>query len=292
MTHRQPAPAPIDELAATIRLALGVDLVALYLYGSAATGGFDPEVSDIDLMAVTSRPLAEIDLAAIHRAQDEFVRTRPAWSDRIEVVYLSRETIGSFRGGGDLAVVSPGEPFHLTTGAELWIENWYLIRETGVTLFGPPAKDLVPPVSLAEFLAAIVAYADEVRRRDLAAASPASRAYGILTMCRALRTVATGAPCSKQEAAAWSRERFPTWAWLINEALACRLSRGSVGFNDDATRGAAEAFIDQLGDEIVRAAALSQGTKLAPPLGPRDEGDAGPRARAERADAAPDRRSR
>ena len=263
MNECLPAQPVIEALAATIRQALGDDLVALYLYGSAATGGFDPDVSDIDLMAVTTSSLAEIDLTAIERAQRGFVGDHPEWSDRIEVVYLSRETIGSFRDGGALAVVSPGEPFHLTTGAELWIENWYLVRETGLTLFGPPVKDLVPSVGLDEFLLAIVSYADEVRHRDLAEASPASRAYGVLTMCRALRTVVTRVPCSKQDASTWARERFPTWAWLIDAALECRLSLGRVGLDDEPTRRAAEAFVDLLGDEIVQASAPLREAQLA-----------------------------
>jgi hypothetical protein len=43
---------------------------------------------------------------------------------------------------------------------------------------------------------------------------------------------------------------MPEWAWLIEAALACRLSRGTAGFDDERTRAAAEDFIQRLGDEI------------------------------------------
>ena len=38
----------LDELVADIRGVIGDDLLGLYLYGSAVTGGFDPGASDID----------------------------------------------------------------------------------------------------------------------------------------------------------------------------------------------------------------------------------------------------
>ena len=56
--------------------------------------------------------------------------------------------------------------------------------------------------------------------------------------------------CSKQEAAAWARERMPKWAWLIDAALRCRMSRGATGFDDEQSRAAAEMFIGLLADEI------------------------------------------
>jgi predicted nucleotidyltransferase len=43
----------VEELANGLRSALGADLVAAYLYGSAVAGGFDVDVSDIDILVVT-----------------------------------------------------------------------------------------------------------------------------------------------------------------------------------------------------------------------------------------------
>jgi hypothetical protein len=80
-------------------------------------------------------------------------------------------------------------------------------------------------------------------------------AYTILTMCRALRTVRTGTHGSKQEAAAWTRERMPEWAWLVNVALECRLSRGTIGFEDERSRAAAETFIALLATKILATVA-------------------------------------
>jgi len=248
----RPAADFVAALASEIQGVLGDDLVGLYLYGSSVTGGFDPGVSDIDLVAVTSPEVGALDLASLERMQHAFVSRYPEWSDRLEIVYVGRATLQSFRTSpGSLAVISPGEPFHVRDErvAE-WLQNWYLVREAGICLYGADAAAIVPPIAWTEFVAATVRYADEVRNRSSPGAGGGVLAYTILTMCRALRTVRTQTHGSKQEAAAWTRERMPEWAWLIDAALKCRLSRGTIGFEDERSRAAAETFIVFLADEI------------------------------------------
>ncbi|MGD0247593.1 MAG: aminoglycoside adenylyltransferase domain-containing protein [Candidatus Limnocylindrales bacterium] len=250
MTSNGLSEAFVQELTEGLRSALGADLVALYLYGSAVSGGFDVGASDVDLLAVTSRDASENDLARVSAFHRLIVDRHPEWDDRLEVVYVGRETLTSFRAGGFLAVISPGEPPHVRDGVELWLQNFYIVRETGVTLFGPDATTMIPAISRPEFMAAITRYAREVRGRSLRDATPGARAYGVLTMCRALCEIRTERPCSKQEGAAWVRSRMPEWARLIDAAERCRLSRGRVGFADDETLVAAEDFIRLLDDEI------------------------------------------
>lgn len=247
--HQLPE-AFIQELTSAIRSGLNDGLIGMYLYGSSVSGGFDADASDIDLLAVTSRDVTEIDFTNVEAVHRDFVERHPAWNDRLEVVYVGRRTLWSFRDGGSLGVISPGEPFHVRDGVELWLQNWYLVRETGVTLYGAAPAAVIPPIAWSEFIAATARYAAEVRSRSLEEASPDSRAYAVLTMSRALCTIRTHRPCSKQEGAAWVRGRLPEWASLIDAAMQCRLSRGTIGFTDDETRVAAEALIRLLADEI------------------------------------------
>jgi hypothetical protein len=203
----------LEELVSDLQDALGDDLIGTYLYGSYVSGGFDPGVSDLDLVTVTSRDADQLDLAGLERR-------------------------------GRLAVISPGEPFHLRDDPVVaWVQNWYLVRETGFALFGPPATSVVPSVSWPEFVDASRRYAAEIAAKDLDDVSPGYLAYSLLTLCRARRTVETGMDGSKQEAAAWARERDPDRAWLIDAALRCRHSGGTVGFDDPVTRSAAIAFL-------------------------------------------------
>ena len=240
----------VEELTTSLLSALGPDLVALYLYGSAVSGGFDPGVSDIDLIVVTAHDLGADTIARVESFHANTVERHPEWFDRLELVYVKRETLARFRDGGAIGVISPGEPFHVRDGIELWLQNFYLAREFGVTLAGPIPTATIPEISWPEFLAATRMYADEVRARDLRDATPGSRAYNLLTMCRALCTVRSNHPCSKQEGASWVRDHMPEWAYLVDAAERCRLSRGRTGFVDFETTRSAETLISLLGTAL------------------------------------------
>ncbi len=244
----RPSPDLLNALVSDLLGVLGDDLVGLYLYGSAVTGGFDVGVSDIDLAAVTSSEVESLDLAGLERMHGQFVERNPAWRDRLEIVYVGRANLESFRtSSGSLAVISPGEPFHVRRDRLAdWLQNWYLIRETSETLWGAPASAVVPPIARSEFVAATRRYAGELRDRSRVGVEGGTLSYTILTLCRALRTVEMQAPSSKQEAAAWTRDRMPEWAWLIDAALAYRLSGGRIGLDDVQSRAAAETFITLL----------------------------------------------
>jgi hypothetical protein len=116
---------------------------------------------------------------------------------------------------------------------------------------GLAAAKLVPPIARAEFVAALGGHAELMRSRSHEAQPPGALAYTVLTVCRVLQTVQTDTQPSKQESAAWVRGRKAEWAWLIDAALACRSSHGTVGFDDEETRAAAQRFLGLLADEIV-----------------------------------------
>jgi hypothetical protein len=251
-------PAPevlLGRLIASLRDVLGADLVGIYLYGSYVSGGFDPRVSDLDLVVVIAPPVEAIDLAGLGRMHGNLVSRYPAWNERIEVVYVGQVALWSFRTSpGPLAVISPGEPFHLRDERVVeWLQNWYLLRDSGVTLYGPGTAAVVPPIAWTEFVAATVRYADEVSHQSFDEASPRALTYALLTMCRALRTVRTQTHGSKQEAAAWARDQMPEWAWLIDIALRCRLSRGASGLADEQSRAAAVRFIGLVADQVTNS---------------------------------------
>jgi len=51
--------------------------MGLYLYGSLTTGDFDPESSDIDLLAVTSSGVSGAEFEALRAMHLEFSRENP-----------------------------------------------------------------------------------------------------------------------------------------------------------------------------------------------------------------------
>ena len=103
----------------------------------------------------------------------------------------------------------------------------WIVRERGVTVWGPPPRTLIDPVSPDDLRAATL---DTIldhwpgRLHDPAWLGPREyQAFAILTMCRALYTLERGAVASKPAAAAWAREALGVpWAALIDRALAWR----------------------------------------------------------------------
>ena len=215
----------LGSLLAQMQQVLGAKLVGLYLFGSLATGDFDPRSSDIDLLAAISSDLDEQEFSKLHAMQNTLVAERPQWHDRIEIAYLSLTALKTFRTqSSQIAIISPGEPFHLKEAGIEWLMNWYMVREVGQSLYGPAPATLIDPIAKAEFVQAIrthalawTKYIQEAERQQRKA-----QAYAILTLCRALYTSTHGEQVSKLRAARWAAEQLPQWAALIQNALVWR----------------------------------------------------------------------
>src|SRR3712207_2269106 len=122
--------ADIDEILHTLRSqiqqTLGEQLVGLYLYGSLVTGDFDPDISDIDLLAVTRAQIDDPEFERLDVMHTAFVAGHPVWNDRIEIAYLSQPALETFRSqSSPIAIISPGEPFHFKEAGKDWLINWW-----------------------------------------------------------------------------------------------------------------------------------------------------------------------
>lgn len=202
--------ALINELLADIQGVLQEHLVGLYLYGSLVSGGFDEAISDIDLLAATAREVDDDALATLLAMHDRFARDNPAWDNRIEVAYLSVDGLRSYKERTSrMAIISHGEPLHVIDAGIDWLANWYLVRVSGMTLFGPPPDAIIAPASKAEYVEAIREYARELIRRGAQMQERGWQSYTILSLCRARYTYLTGEHISKLAAAAWAQGAFP-----------------------------------------------------------------------------------
>jgi predicted nucleotidyltransferase len=136
--------ALLDRLADEIRHNTNGSLVGLYVYGSLVAGDFDKSRSDIDLLAVLDSDIGDETFGRLERMHARFVWDHPACEDRIEVAYVPAYALRDFRTTiSQIAVISPGEPFHLKPAGKDWVLNWYVVREAGVTLYGPPPGTLI-----------------------------------------------------------------------------------------------------------------------------------------------------
>ncbi len=137
------------------RRVLGADLVGSYLFGSAATGTFEPGSSDVDTIAVLRSDPTDTHLGSLRELHAGIVREMPDWDDRVEAVYLSTHALMNFRTTSPAARISPGEPFHPIEVDGRWLIDWYQLRTVGIALYGPPATQVAPPIMEGEYVEAV-----------------------------------------------------------------------------------------------------------------------------------------
>jgi hypothetical protein len=243
----------LSRLAEKQEEVLGDDLLGCYVFGSVATGDFEPGISDVDTTTVLRADLTLRQLTALARLHREIVEEMPAWEDRVEVVYLSSRALAMFRTASwPAAQISPGEPFHAREVDRGWLIDWYQLRDVGVVLRGPAIDSLVPEITHGEYVRAVrqhlLTWRDSLDDLD----SQADQAYAVLTMCRGLRTVRTGEHVSKREAARWASDELPEHANLIRDALEWRArSHGGLRIDGRATRAETARFVETV-LELVR----------------------------------------
>ncbi len=221
--------AALQDFAGRIRAILGRRFLGLYLYGSLALGDFNPDTSDLDFIVVTRGAILADRFSALAEMHAWFDRSDSPWARRIEAAYIPREALNH---------PTPTQAAYpqVEKGAELfraplepgWVFQRYTLREHGVVVAGPVPRALVAPVDPAEMRQAAAAIAGEWlerSRRDpawIAWARPRSHlSFVVLTLCRLLYSLETGAVCSKPAAARWVREHTGgRWEQLIQRALA------------------------------------------------------------------------
>ena len=244
----------VDSLLVSIREAIvtvtGSSLVGLYLFGSLATGSFDADVSDIDLIAVLADGPSERLATRLSRMHDDLAQANPEWDDRIEVIYVSSQGLANCRTDTtNIAVISPGEDFHVVQAGRDWILNWYPACENGVRLIGPPIDSLIPPIPSAEYTEEVRRYLVGFTTRIADDDPPGSQAYAILTMCRGLYAIRFGERLSKREAASWAQQKFPQWADLIRRALDWRQRQWDPDRQDGtSTVSETRAFVTEMAE--------------------------------------------
>ncbi|HEY3080656.1 MAG TPA: aminoglycoside adenylyltransferase domain-containing protein [Chloroflexota bacterium] len=212
----------VDDLTARIQGVLGDKLAGLYLWGSYAVGDFDPRISDLDLAAALAADVDEREYAALDAMHDGFARDYPAWAGRIEVRYASVATLNAPADGGEILSISPGESFNRRRSDDRWLIDWYVLRERGITLHGPPPAELLAPIPRERFIASVRANVESSGDWNDYLQTLKRQAYVILAMCRAMYATQHGDQLSKYGAGRWAQRELPEWADLIERAIAWR----------------------------------------------------------------------
>lgn len=217
--------AVLSLLCSQAQQILSQRLVGLYLYGSLASGDFDPQRSDIDFAAVTTGKLSDELISALEAMHARITDSGLALARKLEGVYMPQQDIWRH---DDTAPPCPHineGRFYLARYGSDWVLQRRILRESGVIVAGPPPDTLIAPVSDDDVRRAVAAFlrewwqpmlADPARLR-----SAEYQVYAILTMCRAQYTLRHGRIASKPVSARWAQRVSDTrWQELIEQALA------------------------------------------------------------------------
>ena len=242
----------IDQLLLRMKSILGEKLVGLYLEGSLIIGDFDPNISDIDLVAALSADIDDRKFEALQKMHQDFATAHQEWDDRIEVCYITVDALKTVKSRTTMIVnISPGEPFHRVESNKEWLMNWYITRERSKTLFGPEPKTIIEAISKEEFIHAVQEHAKKWTEyiKDTEHARK-KQAYAILTMCRALYAYKNGDQVSKKRAALWVQKQLPEWSSLIQNALLWREEYRNEQVDHEATYPETVKFVNDIIERI------------------------------------------
>jgi RimJ/RimL family protein N-acetyltransferase len=186
---------------------LGDDLVAAYLVGSGALGGFVAGESDVDVVAVSATaPSAGLSRAVV-AGLAELAMTWPLRG--LELVLYPRAAVATPARRPRFSInlnVGPRMPYRVSFDPAEEPAHWFLLdlavlRDHGRTLAGPPPRDLVGPIPRPWLLEAV---RDSLTWHD--AHEPALQ-QSVLNACRGWRFAVEGVWSSKDDAGAWALAR-------------------------------------------------------------------------------------
>jgi hypothetical protein len=128
-------------------------LEGFYLYGSIAYGAWDEAASDIDCLAVVTRPCSPEDLSRLRLIHQQITARWPRCD--LEISYVQRQDCGP-RAAGSQPLYREGQ-FHdrsySVLNSPLWSSIlWWQIKKRGIALLGPEAAELDFQVSEAGLL--------------------------------------------------------------------------------------------------------------------------------------------
>ena len=203
---------------------LGNQFMGLYLYGSLASGDFDPQRSDIDFLVLTADLLPANLISALEAMHIRLWRSDLKWAAKLEGSYLPQAALRRYDPAmAPCPQVNEGR-FTIAPQGSDWIIQRHILREHGVVITGPDLRPLIDPVGPDDLRRAVSSILHEWWAPMLI--DPAwlrdgeYQAFAVLSMCRALYTLDCGEIVSKPVAARWAQNTLDEhWTTLIEQAV-------------------------------------------------------------------------
>jgi hypothetical protein len=216
----------LEAVLAGARGVLRERFVGMYLHGSLATGDFNHATSDIDFVVVTDDELPDAVVAALGEMHVRLASSNEPWAAHLEGSYIPRAAMRRYIAEAAHHPRLPiGEPFSVAHHHADWVIERHVLREQGIVLAGPEPRTFIDPVTKSQLREAVVEIVTGFWAQQLVADDflrPREyQAFAVLTMCRALYTLACGEMVSKPAAARWAISSLEApWPAVIARALA------------------------------------------------------------------------
>jgi hypothetical protein len=204
---------------------LGDHFIGLYLYGSLASGDFNPQTSDIDFVVVTDTDLSAESIRNLEALHVRLWNSGLKWATKLEGAYVPLPTLRRHDpNAAPCPTINEGR-FYLDRLGSDWIIQRYILREYDAKVCGPSLQSSIDPVTPDDLRRAVAGVLQDwwqpmlddaalIRNREY-------EAFTTLTMCRALYALEYGDIVSKPVAARWALQMLDgRWAELIDRAVA------------------------------------------------------------------------
>jgi predicted nucleotidyltransferase len=232
--------ALLDTLLARVRATLGEQFIAMFLDGSLAFGDFDA-ASDIDFIVVTDAKISSSMFERLRSMHDELAVLPTSWATELEGSYISRAALRRYnpaQARHPNIQRGRGERLKIALHDSSWLIHRAIAYECGISLAGPPPRELIDPIAPDELRAAmrtmLPGWKEWLLDHPERLAPRGYQSYVVLSMCRVLYTLQYGTIASKPAAARWAQGTLGLhWVPLIERALEGRHVPDTMALPED-----------------------------------------------------------
>jgi predicted nucleotidyltransferase len=217
----------LSELISRMQVILASELVGAYLQGSFAVGDFD-EHSDVDFIVAIEAELQPQHVEALQGMHEQVYQLASEWARHLEGSYFPLEILRQ-------PPMRSSKLWYLDNGARQLIRSDHcntllvrrIVRDRGITLFGPPPSTLVDAISdeylRAEIYETLTRWGREILSDPTPYRNRFYQGFIVLNYCRMLHDLYRGYPGSKRAGAEWAKLALePSWSELIDRAWSTR----------------------------------------------------------------------
>jgi hypothetical protein len=213
----------LTRLVAGARDVLGDEFVGAYLQGSLAAGDFE-NLSDVDFIVAVREDVSEDTMLVLQDFHRSLFDHPSYWAWHLEGSYVPLDALATLPPPHrKLLYIDHGATSFERSDHDHYLAVLWILRERGVTLAGPPARTLIPPIpegaleaevrrTMLDWGAELLAMPDEEIQRWL-------QSFAVLTYCRMAHTLETGEVRSKRAGRAWAKGVLDgRWHGVIDRA--------------------------------------------------------------------------